>query len=74
MTGSKTLAELEHELLAATEALKEAGKATASAHQKEVFALNKVNDLQEQIDARLIELRKAAPACTDWKNQWVASK
>jgi len=74
MTGSKTLAELEQELLAATELLKEAETATYAAQCSETNATNCVNELQKQIDARVDELRKGAPKCTDWKRKSMVLK
>lgn len=61
------LAALIAELHAASKAHELAQQQTSMAQNSECTALNRVNDLQKQIDAELAKVRKTAPRESDWK-------
>lgn len=63
---TKTLSELEAEVIAANAALVEAQKAESIASQERCNAINRANRAQAALDAALLALKKAAPRDTDW--------
>lgn len=64
---TRTLGELERELAQAAEKHAQLCKETSMARNRETDALNRLNQIQKAIDARVAELRKGAPRESDWK-------
>lgn len=65
----KSLGALERELKDAVAAHTEAAGATGIARRAETAALNRLNEAQKAFDARVAELRAAAPWDSDWGNK-----
>lgn len=66
MSKERPLSDIEHDLHVARESLRAAEQRTAIARNEETTARNYVNDLQKEIDQRVVALRKSAPRDTDW--------
>lgn len=69
MGETKTLSELEKEVVEAGAALVEAQKAESLAISARCIAMNRANRAQAALDAALTAMRKAAPRDTDWARQ-----
>lgn len=63
---SPTFAELEKELADATTASASAEQAESLARVRATDARNRVNAAQRAVDMRVAEMKKAAPAGSDW--------
>ncbi len=58
--------ELFEELKKATDALRLAESETAHARSRETDALNRLNKVQQEITALMLEMKKSAPRSSDW--------
>ena len=68
MTDKPSLADLEKALNAATEHFRSTSARAAAVRREETDATNRMNDAQKAFDARIDEMRKAAPQGSDWKS------
>lgn len=69
MSKIKSVAELVREVEEARENLELKQQAASFADKAETGALNRFNAATKALDARLAEIKKAAPRGTDWNQQ-----
>lgn len=63
----RPVADIEEDLLAANKALAEIDQEYRQASCRRTDAINRVNRLQKEFDARVEGLRWSAPQSTDWR-------
>lgn len=71
---SPTFAELEKELADATTASASAEQAESLARRTATDAHNRLNAAQRAVDMRVAEMKKAAPAGSDWSKTTVTPR
>ncbi|KQU77742.1 hypothetical protein ASD12_18250 [Mesorhizobium sp. Root102] len=67
--AKKTLAELEHDLLAAKQIYEDRQKITSAAHNEETDALNKLNIAQKAFRSQVDDMLDSMPRDSDWHRQ-----
>lgn len=66
VTGARGLQEIALDMLSANSDLAQAKDELDAARRKETRAINRVNELQKELDAAIAGLKKAAPRDSDW--------
>lgn len=64
---TRPIGEIEQDMQAAAKALAEIDKEYHEASHRRTDAINRVNQLQKEFDARVEGLRWSAPQMTDWR-------